>query len=177
MFDKFCTLSLTYRANGFTTMLAPLRDYLSPKDPTSSSLLCTTKECYLAWLSANIYPGDPGFEESRWIISEDVNIEHLLDVFTSVDAESEDVWDACANFINHLFWHKPRLTILGPKIESLPDDHPSKARCSYALSWLLYSVGNHVEQKRILTHVLKLWREWGDDRQVAETLGYLSETN
>ena len=176
-FDKFCTLSLTYRSNGFVTMLAPLRDHLRPKDPMSSPLLGTTKECYFSRLSASVHPDEPNFEESRWIISEDVNVEHLLDVFISIDAESGNVWDACANFTNHLGWHKPRLIMLGPKIEALPNDHPSKAQYLQHLAWLFESLGNHVERKRLLTHTLELWRIRGDDHQVAQTLSELSDAN
>ena len=177
MFDKFCILSLTYRRDGFITMLAPLRDCLHPKDPKSSSLLSTTKESYFTRLSGVVLPDRPSFEESLWITSEDVNVEHLLDVFTSIDAGSKNVWDACAGFTDRLRWHKPRLVMLGPKIEALPDDHPSKAQCLERLSWLFYSVGNQVEQKRLLTHTLKLWREQGSDFDVARTLTFLSEAN
>ena len=177
IFDKFCVLSLTHRSNGFTTMLAPLRDYLCPEDPSSSPLLHATKECYLRGLSVEIYPGQPGYEEARWITSEDVNTEHLLDVFTSIDANSANIWDACAGFMRHLYWHKSRLVVLGPKVEGLPDDHPSKPTCLFELSRLLDSVGNHVECKRFLGHTLKLWREQGNDSKVAQTLGFLAHTN
>ena len=177
MFDKFCILSLTYRANGFVTMLAPLRDYLCPKDPTSSLLLSSTKECYFSRLSTYIRSNSPSFEESQWIISEDTNVEHLLDVFTSIDTDSEDIWRVCRDFIDHLYWHKPRLIILGPKIEALPDDHPSKAQCLDNLSRLFFSVGNWAERKRLLTHTMKLWRERGNDHKVARTLKRLSDTN
>jgi len=176
-FDAFCTLSLTYRSNGFITMLAPLRDYLCPKDPKSLPLLTITKERYFSRLSTIVHPDKPGFKESRWIISEDVNVEHLLDVFTSIDANSEDVWDVCAGFMNRLYWHKPRLITLGPKIEELPDDHPSKPQCLYDLSQLVYWAGNYLEYKRLLTHTLKLWRERGDDNRVAQRLRDLSEAN
>ena len=175
MFDKFCTLSLTHRINGFVTMLAPLRDYLRPKDPTSSLLLSTTKGCYFSRLST--YVCVDSLEASRWIMSEDANVEHLLDVFTSIDASSKNVWDACAVFMDHLHWHKPRLIVLGPKMEALPDGHPSKAECLDNLSRLFYSLGNLVERKRLLTHTLKLWRERGDNYMVAGRLRDLSDTN
>ena len=175
--DKFCVLSLTYQNNGFITMLAPLRDYLCPKDPKSSPLLLTTKKCYFAHLSVVVTPNKPGFEEAKWIASEDVNVEHLLDVFTTIDAGSTDVWDACANFMRHLFWHKSRLVMLGPKIEGLPDTHPSKPQCLFGLSRLFESVGNHTERKRLLLHTLKLWRQRGDKMQVAQMLGFLSDAN
>jgi tetratricopeptide (TPR) repeat protein len=177
IFDKFCVLSLTHRNNGFITMLAPLRDYFYPKDPTSSPLLCTTKDCYFSKLSVDIGPSNPGFEEARWIRSEDVNIEHLLDVFTSTDAKSDDVWDTCVSFMEHLYWHKPRLIMLGPKLEGLPDSHPAKPKCLYQLSWLFDSVGNCLEYKRLLGHTLELWRACGDDFQVADTLERLAEAN
>ena len=173
IFDEFCALSLTYRSNGFFKMLAPLRNYLSPKDPNSSPLLCMTKERYFTRLSVDLDPRGPGFEEARWITSEDVNVEHLLDAFISTDVYSGDVWDACRHFMEHLRWHKPRPTILGPKIEDLPDGHPSKSRCLFELSRLFHSVGHLVESKRLLSHAFELCGEQGDDLQVAQVLGRL----
>ena len=177
LFDKFCILSLTHRSNGFITILAPLRDYLHPKDPQSSPLLGITKDRYFSRLSGKVYPGDPGFEETRWITSEDVNVEHLLDIFTSIDTDSERAWDACVGFFNHICQHKPRLVMLGPKIEALPDNHPSKAQCLWSLSLLFKSVGNWTECKRLSADSLKLWREQGNDHRVAETLCYLSDVS
>jgi tetratricopeptide (TPR) repeat protein len=177
IFNKFCVLSLTHRSNGFITMLAPLRDYLSPKDPRSSSLLCTTKGHYFARMSVKIDSNKPSFRESQWITSEDVNVEHLLNVFTTVDASSDSVWAACANFMEHLAQHKKRLITLKPKIEGLPDDHHSKLDCLFKLSRLFYSLGNDMESKRLLSHALKLYRERGDDLQVARVLRRLSDTN
>ena len=175
--DTLCALSLTYRNDGFITMLAPLRDHLGPKHPASSPLLKTIKEIYFTRLSGDIFPGRPGFEEARWITSEDVNVEHLLDVFTKIDADSESVWGACDKFIAQLYWHKSRLVMLGPKIEGLPDGHPSKAQCLWSLSRLFESVGNFAECKRLLCHSLKLWRKEGKDFRVAQTLGDLSDAN
>jgi hypothetical protein len=93
--NKFCVLSLTRWRDGFTTMLAPLRDHLCPKDPTSFPLLCATKERYFERLSVYVNPGSPGYKEAQWIVTEDVNAEHLLDVFTSADAVPDDIWDVC----------------------------------------------------------------------------------
>ena len=177
IFDTFCILSLTYRSNGFVTMLAPLRDYLRPKDPRSSPLLCTIKESYFRRLSVEVYPGKSGYDEARWITSEDANVEHLLNAFTSIDVNSDEVWTVCHHFMEHLAWHKPRLTVLGVKIKGLPDDHPSKAKCLPRLAWLFHSVGNHVESGKLLTHALKLWKERGNDLWVAETLWSISRAN
>ena len=177
IFDNFCVLSLAHRSNGFITMLAPLRDYLCPKDPASSPLLLATKDCYFRRLSVGVDPQEPGFDEARWIISEDVNVEHLFNIFTSIDGDSAETWDAYTNFIEHLAWHKRRLVMLGPKIEALRDNHPSKPNCLFQLSRLVATVGNRLEEKRLLSHALKLWREQGDDLQVADALRFLACTN
>jgi len=177
IFDKFCVLSLTCRSKGFATMLAPLRDYLCPKDPKSSSILCVAKGRYFSRLLSCTHPGAPGFEETRWIVSEDVNVEHLLGVFTSIYPSSGDVWNACAGFMRHICWHKPRLTILGSKIEGLQDDHPSKSQCMVQLAQVYDSLGNYSESRRLFTHILELSRERGDIGMVALTLEHLAFAN
>ena len=177
IFDEFYSLSLTYRSNGFITMLVPLRDYLCPEDPLSLPLLCAAREHYFTRLSAEINPNLPGFRETRWISSEDANVEHLLNVLTSIDTNSDGVWKACDDFLGHLRWHKPRRTVLGPKIEGLPDDHPSKPGCVFRLASSFESIGNHKERKRLLEHSLRLGRKQGNGRQVALILRELSDAS
>ena len=177
VFDKFCVLSLTYRSNGFFTMLAPIRDYLSPRDPQLSPLLCATRDHYFRRLSVNVDPGMPGFGEARWIVFEDANVEHLLDVFTSIDPGKGDTWVACFHFMRHLYWYKPRKTMLRSRIEALPDDHHSKSNCLFELSQLFGQVGNYAERKPLLTHTLELERRLGNDFWVAQTLRQLANVN
>ncbi|KAF9780524.1 hypothetical protein BJ322DRAFT_297207 [Thelephora terrestris] len=178
IFDRFCILSLTHRVNGFLTMLAPLRDYLSPRDPRASPLLCTTKQRYFTRMSVDLdNPTTPGFKEAQWITSEDVNVEHLLDVFTTVDTSSEDVWKACADFIRHIFWHKKRPIVLRPNIERLPDSHPWKPECLLELSQLFRSLGDTANNKEVLTRTLTLWRGREDGYRIAQALVFLAYTN
>ena len=177
IFDKFCVLSLTYRSNGFITMLAPLRDYLSPRDPRSSPLLCATKDHYFTRLSVTVHPDNPGFREARWIKSEDVNVEHLLNAFSSAEVNSDGVWNTCIHFLQHLRWHNPRETALLSKIEDLPDGHPFKISCLLELSKLLEYAQNQAERQRLLVHTLTLARERGGDVQVAQTLEELCDAN
>ena len=86
-----------------------------------------------------------------------------------------NIWDVCATFMDQLYRHKLRLVTLGPKIEALPDNHPSKPDCLWELAHLFGEVGNAAECKRILSHCLKLWRERGEDNRVAGILTYLSD--
>src|SRR6202012_1859695 len=66
---------------------------------------------------------------------------------------------------------------LGPKIERLPDDHPFKPMCLFALSRLFESTRNIAECKRLFIKALKLWRYRGDDYHAAWALEQLSNTN
>jgi len=175
--DKFCVLSLAYQSDSFITMLAPLRDHLCPKDPKSSPLLCTVKEQYFTRMSLDLYPDKPGYRESRWIASEDVNVEHLLDTFITIETDTDSIWDACTNFMEHLYWRKGLLTILRPKIEGLADNHWSKPNCLFWLSQMFHVVWNYTECKRLLTDALKLNRERGDCHAVARTLNDLSHAS
>ena len=79
--------------------------------------------------------------------------------------------------MNHLCWHKPRLVILGSKVEALSDSHPLKSFCLLLLSRLFSKVGNLEGRKRVLIHGLGIWRERGNDYRVAETLTELSDAN
>ena len=177
VFDKSCALSLTHRSNGFVTMLAPIRDYLSHQDPQSSPLLCMTRDYYFSRLLVDVNPSQPGFGEARWIVLEDVNVEHLLDVFTSIDPNTDGIWRVCYHFIEHLYWHKPRQITLSSKIEGLPDNHHDKQTCLCELSRLFQRIGNHAERKRLLNHTLELERQQGKDFKVAQTLSRLSDVN
>ena len=177
IFDEFCTLSLTYRSNGFITMLVPLRDYLYPEDPLSSPLLCSTREHYFDRLSAKFDPDVPGFEETRWITSEVANVEHMLNVLLSIDMNSDEVWGACEGFLRLLYQYKPRQIALGPKIEGLPDDHPSKLKWLLKIAQFSGSIENYREQNRLLEHALRLQREQGGDVEVASILMDLSLGN
>ena len=170
IFGGFCVLSLTRRNKGFITMLAPLRDHLCSKDPMSASLLPSIKEYYFSRLSFSVRTMTPDNDRTMWIASEDANVEHLLDVLTSIDANSESAWDACWHFMIHLFLHKPRLPVFGPKVEALPDGYPSKPQCLEGLSSLCSVIGNSAGSRRLLSHALKLHRERGDDDRIASTL-------
>jgi len=135
------------------------------------------KECYFNRLLVDIFPNHPLFKETQWFVTEDVNVEHLLDVFTSVDANSDDIWDVCVGLMRHLFNHKPRLTVLEPKIRGLPDDHHYKPNCLFWLAQLFYTVGNYAECKQLLVHSLELGRAKGCVYIISRALIVLAATN
>ena len=108
--DGFCMLSLASRYKGFITMLAPLRDYLYPKDLHSPSILWGVKGRYISRLrliSGEPQPGMPRFEGTGWILREISNVEHLLEALETLNEGSDDVWEAYTDFLLHLSCHMP----------------------------------------------------------------------
>ena len=69
----------------------------------ASPLLCATKKYYFTLLSVKLNFNSSSFGEARWIVSEDVSVKNLLGVFITADANSNDTWDACRDFMKHLF--------------------------------------------------------------------------
>ena len=114
-------------------------------------------------IKLNLY--EPGFKESRWIVSGGVGIEHLLNVFTVViDGDSGDVWDACTKFLWHLIWRKERLIMLGSGRRLVPLLVVSISRESY---------GEQTTPRSCLSAA----EGTGDDRQAAQTLRPLPDVN
>ena len=104
-------------------MLAPLRDHLRSKDPFSFPLLCTVKDRYISQLPDSPDIQEPEFGDVRCVMSENVNIEHLLlSSYLSIQARR----GLGTHVPDSLLEYKPRLVTLGRNIEGLPDSHPSK---------------------------------------------------
>ena len=56
-------------------------------------------------MDKELQPGMTGFKETKWILRETSNVEHLLKTFVDLDEGSEDVWEAYANLLLHLSWY------------------------------------------------------------------------
>jgi hypothetical protein len=128
------TSSALYRKTGSSRCSHHSGIIIVQKDPKTSPLLCTTKQRYFTRLFVAVSPHLPEFRNPQLIASEDVNVEHLLDIFTSIDVDSVDTCDARVDFIRHLYWHKARRTVLNSKVQGLSDGHPSKPDCLFWLS-------------------------------------------
>ena len=134
--DTFCILSLTHRTGSFVTMLAPLRDPFLSKDPLSAPLLLTTKSQYFARLvliTTTYMDGDLEFPDSQFVLSEDTNIERLLDVFMS----SEEVLRLASRPILQFISLGHSFTTLRVRVGAFQDSHPWKAFCESSLRQLL----------------------------------------
>ena len=129
--DGFVRLSLTDRRRGFITMLAPIRGYLNSKCLQPSPLLCRTIESYIIKLLDDIR-----FNQKKWILLENLNIQHLLDELICIYPDSNKIWYTCSHFIKYLASHGPQKILLWFKIKDLPNDHQFKQRCLDQLSEL-----------------------------------------
>jgi len=183
--DAFCMLSLTSHYKGFVTMLAPLREYLRPADFGSPSLLWEVKERYFSRLhlvDEELQPGMPGFEETKWILRENSNVEHLLETFVAIDEGSEDVWEAYADFLLHLSWHKPVQVV--PEAEDDDVSGSPEKREGFLSSFgkqMLRSVSDNLLGQKVINRFDKvcpwifIWSPFDTSSRCYQMASYLAE--
>jgi len=167
IFDTLGRMSLTFRSDdGFVTMLAPIRLHMSA-DQDYGVLLSDLQVYYYTELDAcsQLSPGDNGFEQTKWIGSEDDNVERLINHFLiSSSSNYEVIMDAstaCENFLHLLYAQKPRRTILGPLVEKLSEDDRelavAKAWCLRRLGELERYLGDLAEARNLLFDAQELF--------------------
>ena len=167
VFDTLIRMSLTFRSDdGFVTMLAPIRLHMSA-DEDYGVLLNDLQAYYYTELDrySQLSPGDEGFEQTKWIGSEDDNVERLINhflIFSSSDHDAiMDASTACENFLHLLYAQKPRRTILGPLVEKLPEDDSelvvAKAWCLRRLGELERYLGDLAEARKLLSGAQRLF--------------------
>ena len=109
--DTFSVLSLTHRNHGFVTMLAPAREYLlTGMNPTT--LFPSVIDQYLTRLcniAHNTGHDQALQQDTRWLISEQANIDAILALSSKMYPESTEVSRACraVKLIASLKIHSP----------------------------------------------------------------------
>lgn len=147
-------LSLTHHNNNFITMLAPTRLHIQNTSPHSLPLLAGVRKFYYTNLGKHgrPSPGDDNYDNGLWVASEDDNIERLLDHHFSESGQHPSACAASWYFFHYLHWHKPRKTILEPRVQSLPDSLSKwKARCLLAIGNIAFQMGRYAEASQYLT--------------------------
>ena len=180
IFDTLGRMSLTLRSDdGFVTMLAPIRLHMSA-DEDYGDLLDDLRTYYYTELDASsqLSPGDDGFEQTKWIGSEDDNVERLINHFLiSSSSDRDEITEAstaCENFLHLLYAQKPRRTILGPLVEKLPEDDNelavAKAWCLRRLGELERYLGDLAEARELLSDAQNLFLHEGMRNPAASCL-------
>ena len=165
--DTLGSMSLTFRSDDdFVTMLAPIRLHTSA-DEDYGVLLSDLQAYYYTELGVcfQLSPGDQGSERTKWISSEDDNVEHLIShFFISSSSDYDEIIStsaACESFLHLLYSQKPRRTVLGPLVEKLPEDDSelatAKAWCLRRLGELERYLGDLSEARELLSGAQELF--------------------
>jgi tetratricopeptide (TPR) repeat protein len=152
--DTLNKLSLTTCHDDFITMLMPIRLHLQ-KNNSVSPLLEDVRTFYYKRLGAygSLFPGDEGFNGGTWILCEHDNVEKLIAYDLAGSEDSVDAYRACADFLVHLFWHRPRHTTLKAMVLDTPEESSlavPKAACLQIFGWIATDMGNHAEATELL---------------------------